>query len=183
MTSRVVFLDRDGVIYAEGGEYVDRPEDLRFLPGSLEAIAALCEARWTIVVFTNQSGVGRGLMTQDTLDAIHNHLRCEAARRGGFITAIYACPHRPEVGCECRKPKPGMLLQAARDHDIDLAGAYAVGDSPRDIAAARAAKCTTVLVLSGHTRAYLEAEFPGPRPDYVFPDLSAFASWLLVQAG
>jgi D-glycero-D-manno-heptose 1,7-bisphosphate phosphatase len=179
MKRRAVFLDRDGVINVEGGDYVCRSEDLCLLPGALESIAALTQAGWTVVVFTNQSGVGRGYMSADALDAIHGYLRCAAAKSGGELTAIYACPHHPDDGCECRKPKPGMLLQAAREHNIDLAHSYAVGDSPRDIGAGKAAGCQTVLVLSGHTQEFCPDEFPLAHPDHIFADLSAFTGWLL----
>ena len=180
--SRAVFLDRDGVINTEGGQYITRPEDLVILPGALDAIAALTRAGWPIVVFTNQSGVGRGYMPADALDAIHSSLRREVALSGGELTAIYACPHHPEAGCDCRKPKPGMLTQAARDHDLDLSASFAVGDSPRDIAAGGAAGCQTVLVLSGHTKEYIPEQFPAPHPDHVFPNLLAFTHWLLGPA-
>jgi D-glycero-D-manno-heptose 1,7-bisphosphate phosphatase len=179
MTNRAVFLDRDGVINVEGGGHVRGAEELRLLPGAVEAIARICRAGWTVIVFTNQSGVGRGYMTQDDLDSIHDRLRCEVKCSGGRLTAIYACPHLPDAGCDCRKPKPGMLIQAAREHDIELRQSYAVGDSPRDIAAAAAAGCTAVLVLSGHTAEYPSAGYRGPEPDYIFPDLSSFADWLL----
>lgn len=178
MTPGVVFLDRDGVINVEGG-YLVRPEDLHSLPGSLEAIAALCEAGWRIVVYTNQSGVGRGYMTAEALDAIHDRLRCEVGKCGGYLTGIYACIHAPDAGCDCRKPKPGLLLQAARDHDLDLSASFAVGDSPRDIGAGHSAGCRTVLVLTGHTNIYNAADFPAPQPDHVFPTLHAFVTWLL----
>ena len=181
MNSRVVFLDRDGVINREGGDYVDRPEDLDILPGALEAIAGLNRAGWAVIIYTNQSGVGRGMMTVGTLQSIHEHLRCLAAEHGGEITAIYACIHAPDAGCDCRKPRPGMLLQAAREHGLDLASAYAVGDSPRDIAAGQAAGCRTVLVLTGHTKDYPAPDFPDPQPQHIFDSLAAFASWLLAQ--
>jgi histidinol-phosphate phosphatase family protein len=181
MSRRAVFLDRDGVINVEGGDYIDRPEDLHVLPGALEAIAALSRRGWPVVVFTNQSGVGRGFMTAGALESIHAYLRCEVARAGGELTAVYACTHMPDAGCDCRKPRPGMLIEAAREHDLDLPRSFAVGDSPRDIAAAKSAGATAVLVLSGHTSRYDPADFPAPQPDYVFPDLAAFAAWLLEQ--
>ncbi len=178
MRTGVVFLDRDGVINVEGG-YLDNADDWRPLPGALEAIAALHNAGWKIIVYTNQSGVGRGYMTEDALDVLHQHLLCEVAKTGGHITAIYACVHAPDAGCDCRKPKPGMLLQAARDHGIDLNASFAVGDSPRDIAAGHAAGCRTVLVLTGHARSYSAIDFPDPQPGHVFPTLTVFTDWLL----
>jgi D-glycero-D-manno-heptose 1,7-bisphosphate phosphatase len=179
MKRQAVFLDRDGVINVENGEYICRSEELCILAGVLEAVAALTRAGWAVVVFTNQSGVGRGYMSADALDAVHDYLRCAVAKSGGQLTAIYACPHHPEAGCECRKPKPGMLLQAAREHNIDLTHSYAVGDTPRDIAAGRAAGCQTVLVLSGHTHEYSPEQFPLAHPNQIFTDLPAFTHWLL----
>ena len=178
---RAVFLDRDGVLSVEGGEYVTRPELLRLLPGAGEAVARLNAAGYQVFVFTNQAGVGRGCMTPQALDAVHARLKHEIARSGGSLEAIYACPHTPENGCECRKPRPGMLLQAAHEHAVDLTQSYAVGDTPRDIMAGQAAGCHTLLVLSGHTHAYDAADFPDPQPDGVFPDLPAVAKWLAAQ--
>ncbi len=173
-----VFLDRDGVLSVEDGAFVTRPEDLRLLPGAPEAVAKLNAAGWKVVLFTNQSAVGRGLLTAETLDAIHDRLRHELAAVGGALTAIYACIHHPSAGCDCRKPLPGMLLRAAREHNIDLTKSFAIGDSPRDIAAAHAAGCNALLVLTGHTRIYDPTSFPDPQPVNVFPDLSAAAEWL-----
>lgn len=173
-----VFLDRDGVLSVEDGAFVTRPEDLRLLAGAAEAVAKLNAAGWKVVVFTNQSAVGRGLLTAETLDAIHDRLRQELAAAGAALTAVYACIHHPTAGCDCRKPLPGMLLQAAREHNIDLAKSYAIGDSPRDIAAAHAAGCIPLLVLSGHTHTYDPASFPNPQPMKVFPDLPTAVEWL-----
>ncbi len=176
---RAVFLDRDGVINEEVGEHIAHPEGLRLLPGALNAITALYRAEWTIVVFTNQSGVGRGTMSLAELNSVHDALRHQVEVSGGHLEAIYACPHHPGDACECRKPKPGMLFEAAHSHGLDLKRSYAVGDSPRDIAAGHAAGCTTVLSLSGHTALYLPSHFPEPQPDRVVADLATFAEWLI----
>ena len=170
---RAVFVDRDGVLNRELGGYVTRPEDLELLPGVAEGIARLNGAGWPVIVFTNQAGVGRGRLTAETLEQIHARLRMEIEKAGGELRAIYACLHHPDDGCECRKPLPGMLLQAAREHHLDLAQCYAIGDTPRDIHAAHAAGCQTMLVLTGHTSAFDASAFPAPHPDAVFPDLSA----------
>lgn len=181
MMQGAIFLDRDGVLNVEGGDYVTTPGGLRPLPGALEALAAICRAGWRVFVYTNQAGVGRGIMSLKDLDIVHQRLQLLAHGAGGKIQQIYACPHHPDAQCNCRKPKPGMLLQAALEHGIDLARSYAVGDSPRDIAAAKRAGCATVLVLSGHTPKYPCHEFDGIEPDHVFADLAAFASWLIAQ--
>jgi len=183
LKGRAVFLDRDGVLTAETGAYITRPEALQLLPGAAEAVARLTAAGWPIFVVTNQAGVGRGALTAASLEAIHARLRSAVEAAGGALTAIYACTHAPEAGCACRKPLPGLLLQAAAEHDLDLSACILIGDSPRDIAAGHAAGCHTVLVLTGHTAAYDPSAFPPPPPDAVFPDLPAAASWLLLQTG
>ncbi len=174
-----IFLDRDGVLTVEGGAYVVRPEDLHLLPGAVDAVALLTQAGWPVFLFTNQAGVGRGYLSLEMLDAIHARLKAEVAAAGGALRGIYACPHAPEDQCDCRKPLPGLLYCAAAEHHLDLHRCYVVGDSPRDIQAGRAAGSHTILVLTGHTRAYDPAAFPAPPPDHVFPDLAAATNWLL----
>ena len=167
-----VFLDRDGVLNWEAGDYITRPDDLLILPGAAESLARLTAVGWPVFVFTNQAGVGRGRLTEQTLTAIHDRLRAELEAGGGRIEAIYACIHHPDAGCDCRKPRPGLLLQAAREHSLDLTRSFVVGDSPRDIAAGAEAGCHTVLVLTGHTSLYEASTFPDPQPDYIFPTLA-----------
>src|SRR3989344_4486862 len=111
----LVILDRDGVVNYESPTYIKSPEEWRALPGSLEAIATLNAAGHKVVVATNQSGIGRGYYSLATLEAIHQKMKEELARAGGCIEGIYFCPHIPEENCECRKPKPGLLLQIAND--------------------------------------------------------------------
>lgn len=179
MCSRALFLDRDGVLTAETGEYITRPSALQILPGVAEAAARLTAAGWLLIVVTNQAGVGRGILTKPDLEAIHARLIAEIQSAGGVLTAIYACTHHPDADCDCRKPLPGLLLQAAAEHDLDLSASYMIGDSPRDIAAGHAAGCHTLLVLTGHTASYDPVAFPLPHPEAVFPDLSAATDWLL----
>lgn len=176
--SRVLFLDRDGVLNVEGGKHITHPDDLHLLPGSAEAVARLTACGWQVFVYTNQSGVGRGYMTMSDLDAIHDRLIGLMEAAGGKIEQIYACPHGPEDGCSCRKPKPGLLFRAAEEHSLNLTDCCAVGDSARDIAAGHAAGCRTILVLSGHTKVYDPATFPQPLPELVFPSLAVVADWL-----
>jgi D-glycero-D-manno-heptose 1,7-bisphosphate phosphatase len=176
---RAVLLDRDGVLTAETGEYITRPKDLRLLSGAADVVARLNRAGWRVAVVTNQAGVGRGHLTLDSLHAIHQELHANITAAGGELAGIFYCPHHPDENCDCRKPKPGLLRQAAEALTLDLSECYFVGDSPRDIAAGDTVGCKTVLVLTGHTRAYDPKTFPEPRPEQVFPDLSAFADWLL----
>lgn len=176
---KAVLLDRDGVLTAETGAYITRPEDLKLVPGAAEAVARLHQAGWTVAVITNQAGVGRGYLTLEDLHAIHDKLRAEVAAAGGHLAGIFFCPHHPHAGCDCRKPLPGLLHQAASALDLDLSFCYLVGDSPRDIVAGEAVGCKTVLVLTGHTKQYDASVFPSPHPALVFPTLSEFAAYLL----
>jgi D-glycero-D-manno-heptose 1,7-bisphosphate phosphatase len=176
---RAVLLDRDGVLTAETGDYITRPEDLQLIPGAAEAVARLSRAGWTVAVVTNQAGVGRGFLTLDSLQAIHQKLRDAIAAAGGVLAGIFTCPHHPDENCHCRKPKPGLLLQAAESLSLDLSACYIVGDSPRDIVAGHAVGCKTVLALTGHTKHYTPEVFPNPQPDLTFTDLTAFADHLI----
>lgn len=168
---RAFFLDRDGVLNEDRG-YISRLEDFVMIPGAAQAVAELSRDGWLVVVFTNQSGVARGMLSAERLEEIHAKLRSEIAKAGGELTAIYACPHGPDSDCDCRKPRDGMLRRAAAEHNIDLTASIAVGDSSRDIAAGHAAGCRTILVLSGQTRAYNAATFPEPKPHFVCANLS-----------
>lgn len=154
---RAVFLDRDGTINEESG-YLHKKEECRFIPGAKEAVARLNEAGFTVVVVTNQSGVARGYYTEDDLNALHLHMALEISAAGGKIDAWYYCPHHPdhpsqESECDCRKPLPGMLHQAARELGIDLASSWMVGDKLADIEAGVAAGCNTILVRTGYGEA------------------------------
>ncbi len=144
-----VFLDRDGVINANRADYVKCWTEFVFLPGVFEALQCLSESRRLVVVVSNQSAVGRGLTAPESVEAIHGCMRTEIERRGGRIDAVFHCPHRPDEDCECRKPRPGLLLRAARELGLDLARSYLVGDAVSDVEAALAAGCTPLLVLTG----------------------------------
>ncbi len=181
MPERVLFLDRDGVINQDRPDYVRRRSEFIFLPGSLDALARLTAGGVTVVVVTNQSAVGRGLLSLDTLAEIHGHMCREVQRHGGSIRRVYFCAHTPQAGCSCRKPRPGMVLQACRDLAIDPGVSCLVGDSSRDILCARAAGCgAAVLVFTGHGAAARD-ELSGQavRPDLATADLSSAATWLL----
>ena len=173
-----LFLDRDGVLTPERG-YITSPNDLELLPGVGEAVALWNELSVPVFVYTNQSGVGRGYLTLDTLERIHDRLRELLAQKGATLTEIYACPHIAEDGCDCRKPLPGMLLRASREHGIDLSLSLAVGDTPRDLIAGKEAGCAVALVLSGHTKVYDAATFAAPPPDFIASDLPQLTQFLL----
>jgi D-glycero-D-manno-heptose 1,7-bisphosphate phosphatase len=144
-----VFLDRDGVLNENRADYVRTPEQVVFLPGVFDAMQRLAASPFAVVVVTNQSAVGRGLLTLETLATINQGIVREVQQAGGRIDAVYVCPHAPEDGCLCRKPLPGMVLQAARDLDIDLSRSYLVGDAVSDMQAAVAAGSQPVLVRTG----------------------------------
>lgn len=183
---RTVFLDRDGVINEEI-DLLATPDEFRLLPGAAEAVARLNAAGMTVVVVTNQSVVARGLCTPAGLEAIHDRMRDLLAGAGARVDAVYFCPHHPEthhrdggdpalrVACGCRKPAPGMLLRAAREHGIDLAAAVMVGDRPTDVLAARRAGVRSILVGS---RPPADAD---PRPDARAASLSDAVDLLLAS--
>lgn len=144
-----VFLDRDGVINENRADYVKSWDEFVFLPSSLDALRSLAAACDTIVVVSNQAAIGRGLVARETVEDIHRRMGEAIRGRGGAIDAIYYCPHHPDEGCACRKPRPGMLRQAAAEHGIDLARSYFIGDTVGDVEAAIAAGCAPILVLTG----------------------------------
>lgn len=175
---KAVFLDRDGVLNKDGPGFVTSPDELEMLPGAARAVATLCRAGVRVVVATNQSCIGRGLLTEEGLSRIHEKLRHETAEAGGHYDAIYHCPHAPWEGCHCRKPLPGMLLRAREELGVDLRASYFVGDKPTDIQCGAAVGCKTVLVLSGLEPAYVPERFP-VAPDHVCADLSEAVAWIL----
>lgn len=178
---KLIILDRDGVINQDSDAFVKSPDEWIALPGSMQAIARLHQAGWTVVIASNQSGLGRGLFTMATLNDIHTKLHREAAQAGGAVDAIFFCPHRPEEGCDCRKPLPGLYTQIARRYDVNLAGAPAVGDSLRDLQAAATAGCTPWLVKTGNgAKTIAKGDLPpGTR---IADDLAAVAATLLGAA-
>ena len=155
---KLIILDRDGVINQDSDNFIKSPEEWIAIPGSLEAIARLNQAGYRVVVATNQSGVGRGLFDIEALHRIHEKLRCELTAAGGSIDAIFYCPHRPEDDCACRKPRPGLLLDIASRLQVLLSGVPAVGDSLRDIQAARAVGAQPILVKTGKGQQTLDGQ-------------------------
>lgn len=176
-----VFLDRDGVINADPVEFVTRPEELRLLPASAQAIARLNTLGVPVIVCSNQSGVAKGLYTLDDLQRISERLQEMLSEYNAHIDAFYYCPHDDADGCECRKPKPGLLLRAAREHRIARERSVFVGDSWRDIIAGRAASVKTVLVLSGHMKPEMlnSSEMQNHLPDHIAPDLLGAVEWIV----
>jgi D-glycero-D-manno-heptose 1,7-bisphosphate phosphatase len=158
---RHVILDRDGVLNVEAqpGSFVTRPEDFHWVPGALEGLQILQRAGLRLSVATNQSGIGRGLMTLENLRAIHARMESEAAAAGITLAHLLVCPHAPEVQCDCRKPAPGLIYEAIRRSGIPASQSLLVGDDGRDLEAARRAGVPAVLVRTGkgrHTEQHLE---------------------------
>lgn len=146
---RLVVLDRDGVINEDSDAFVKSAAEWQPLPGSIEAIARLSAAGFTVTVATNQSGIARGLFDQDALDAMHTKLTGLVTDAGGHVDRIAVCPHGPDDGCDCRKPKPGLLLALGRHYGMSLDGVPVVGDSRRDLEAAIAIGARPILVRTG----------------------------------
>ena len=168
---RLVILDRDGVINHDSDNFIKGPAEWRPIPGSLEAIAQLNHAGFHVVLATNQSGVGRGLFEVSTLNAIHDKMHRALAHMGGRIDAIFFCPHAHDAGCNCRKPRPGLLDEIARRFNVDLKGVPSVGDSLRDLQAAAAVRAAPMLVLTGKGHQTQEAGGLPPGTQ-VFDDLA-----------
>ena len=155
-TRRAVFLDRDGTINVEK-DYLHKIEDFEFIPGAPEAIKRLKDAGFLVIVVSNQSGVGRGYFDEHAVEKLHRYVQSELAGHNTSIDAFYFCPHHPEKGignykivCDCRKGEPGMLLQAAKEYDVDLQKSFMIGDKLADIEAGHRAGCQVLLVLTGY---------------------------------
>ncbi len=148
--NKAVFLDRDGTLVEDVG-YASAPDQMHLLPGAAEAVAEFRRRGYLVVLITNQSGIGRELFTEADVAAMHEKIQADLAAAGGALDAIYYCPHMPSdaAACKCRKPLPGMILQAAKEHDIELSQSIMVGDKPSDVEAGRAAGCRVGLVATG----------------------------------
>ena len=179
MVDRVVILDRDGVINEDSEHFVKSIDEWIPLPGSIDAIVRLSHAGYRIAVATNQSGLARGLLTPADLDTMHRKLRDLLAEQGGRIEMIVYCPHGPEDGCGCRKPKPGMLEEIGSRLSVNLAGVPFVGDSLGDILAARAAGATPWMVRTGKGEDTLACGSPALTGVPVYADLASVADALL----
>jgi D-glycero-D-manno-heptose 1,7-bisphosphate phosphatase len=182
---KLVILDRDGTINEDSDDYIKSPEEWVPIPGSLEAIARLNHAGWHTVIASNQSGLARGLFDMATLNAIHARMNRELAAFGGRIDAIFFCPHMPEDGCRCRKPKPGLLELIGERYGVELTETYMVGDSRAQVGQRVAAGCAPHLVRTGKgarlDAAALEALSAEIPHAVVHADLAAFAQQLIVR--
>ncbi len=176
--SKLIILDRDGVINFDSDQFIKNPEEWKPIPGSLEAIARLCQADYRVVVATNQSGIGRGLFDMPTLNAIHDKMHKACAQVGGRIDAVFFCPHTGDSNCNCRKPKSGMLEEIAARYGVNLKGVPSVGDSLRDLQAAARLEAQPILVLTGKG---IKTQAQGGLPEgtLVYPDLAAVVATLV----
>ncbi len=178
--SKLIILDRDGVINHDSDAFIKTPEEWRPIPGSLEAIARLNHAGFRAVVATNQSGIGRGLFDMATLNAIHEKMHKALAQVGGRIDAMFYCPHTADADCSCRKPRAGMLREIGERYGVDLTGVPCIGDSLRDLEAAEAVEAQPMLVLTGKGEKTLrEGRFP--QRTVIYPDLAFAVSALLAE--
>lgn len=174
-TEKCLLLDRDGVCNRDRGDYVHTPEELEILPAIPNCLGRLHRAGYRILIITNQAGVGKGLVSPDALEKIHQKLQRVAKEAGGEIDGIYCCTHIQEDLCNCRKPAPGLILAAQREWGFVPANTWMVGDAVRDVLAARAAGCRQALVRTGHG---LDAIRQLPEVP-AFDDLMAFTDFLL----
>jgi D-glycero-D-manno-heptose 1,7-bisphosphate phosphatase len=184
-----LFLDRDGTINSEV-DFLRSPSEVSLLPGVARTIKEANDTGLRVIVITNQSGIARGYLTERDLDAIHDRLRSLLAHEGARIDAIYACPHHPTAGidpyrtpCDCRKPKPGMIVRGRDEFGLDLRRSFVVGDRCIDMEAGHAAGCTTCLVRTGYGET--ERLDCGDRPwvDHIAGDLASAWAFIRRQLG
>jgi len=178
---KVVFLDRDGVINEDSDAYVKSWDEFHFIPGSLEALRLLRENGYRVIVITNQSAVGRGLITMKNLMNMHIKMRWEIRKAGGNILDVFFCPHRPDEKCDCRKPEPGLIFQAQDEYGMNLPKTVMVGDNSKDVLVGKNAGVgRTILVMTGSgAKAQNELVRKGTPPDYVADDLLDAAKWII----
>jgi D-glycero-D-manno-heptose 1,7-bisphosphate phosphatase len=172
VTRRFALLDRDGTINVER-DHLSDPDELELIPGAAPAIQRLRTLGLGLVVVTNQANVGRGLLAPERLEQIHDRLISMLAAEGATVDAILSCPHAPEDGCACRKPAPGLAIQAAERFGFEPSRAFVVGDHAGDMGMGRAIGATTLFVLTGHGAD--ELADAAALADHVVPDLSAAA--------
>jgi D-glycero-D-manno-heptose 1,7-bisphosphate phosphatase len=175
---KLVVLDRDGTINFDSEDYVRSVAEWRPIPGSIEAMARLSRAGWTVTVATNQSGLARGYFDRATLEAMHQEMRARVAAAGGRVDHVAICPHGPDDGCDCRKPKPGLLDEILKKYGVAPRDAVVIGDSAKDLEMAQARGARPILVRTGNG-ARTEARLPTPVEAY--DDLAAAAETLLTE--
>ena len=177
---RAVFLDRDGVINENRADYVKSWAEFVFLPNVFQPLRDLAQNGLDVVLVSNQSIIARRILSREQVDAINQCMLAEIERQGGRIDSIYYCPHRPDEGCACRKPRPGMLFRAARDRGLDLSHSYLIGDAVSDVQAGLAAGCRVAMVLTGRGHEQVQLLHPHEQPlVHVVADLAEAVCWVL----
>ena len=174
---KVVFLDRDGIISRDSPNHIKSWEEFHFLPNSKKGIKQLNNHKFHIILITNQSVIARGMVTKEELQNIHNKMKKEIEEYGGKIDKIYYCPHHPDDGCNCRKPKPGMILKAAEENNINTRKSYMIGDRMMDIEVGKAVGSKTILIPSESGLKELRQSIS--KPDYIAKDLLDASKWLI----
>jgi histidinol-phosphate phosphatase family protein len=180
--NHAIFLDRDGVINEDREDYIKSREEFRFIKGVRPALKKIHQAGIPVVIITNQSVIGRGLVTESELSFIHETMSKAVQKSGGRITKIYYCPHHPDDHCRCRKPRIGLLKKAARELNLDLKKCVFVGDNLKDIQAGNRAGCRTLLVQTGKGKESLIKILSGKtriKPDWVCDDLPSATPLIL----
>ena len=170
---KAIFLDRDGTVIVDR-HYLSDPAGVVFEPGVIEALRSLCDAGFGLIFVSNQSGIGRGLMTAEQSDAVHQRVVDLLAAEGVPIAGSYICPHAPWDHCQCRKPSPVLLRQAAAEHGIDFSQSFMVGDKKTDVDLGRATGCRTLLYA-----AHAHKDNEGAEPDYRSNSWAEIANWIL----
>jgi len=183
LAGRLVILDRDGVINHDSDAYIKSPAEWVPIDGALDAIARLTQAGFTVAVATNQSGIGRKLFDVPALEAIHQRMRDAVREAGGDLGRIAWCPHRPDAGCDCRKPAPGLLRDLSRQYGVSLDGTPVIGDSLRDLDSALAVGARPILVLTGNGRQTQAALAAAGRKVETWPSLAEAADAIIVDSG
>lgn len=180
MTEYTVFIDRDGVINHDSDAYIKHPDEFHFISKSPEAVALLSAGGFQVILITNQSAVGRGMISGSTLNDIFKKMIHGVEQAGGRIKDIFFCPHTPDQGCDCRKPEPGMIFQAVKSHGVDLKRSIMIGDSAKDIECGKNAGCAqTILVKTGNgEKALAHLTEKGIAPDFLAEDLYEAACWI-----
>ena len=179
--TKLVILDRDGVINVDSAQFIKSPDEWKAIPGSIEAIARLNQSGYRVVVATNQSGIGRGLFDMATLNAINDKMMELVFRQGGRIDAVFFCPHTAAQQCHCRKPETGMFEEIAARFHVGLTGVPAIGDSLRDLQAGAKVGCVPILVLTGKGKK-TQKEGDLPKGTKVFADLAEAVKHLVTEA-
>ena len=177
---KAIFLDRDGVINRDpgGGDYIKSWKEFQFLPGAIDSIKRLNENGYEIFVISNQAGVAKGLFTQEALDEITQNMLNQIEAQGGRIRSIAYCTHRPDAGCNCRKPKIGLIEKLTKGMDIDFKDTYFIGDSRLDVAAGKNVGCKTILLLTGKENPDDVKDWEA-KPDFIKMDLKEAVEWVL----